>query len=171
MNTASVCQGAILSLVLGAFAFSATNSPGQAPSEPSPSNVLLQDGTPIHLVLTDDVQGKTAQAKQVLHFKVREDLVVHSTVVVKTGAAAVGHLESISKSGLFGKSGRLVLQFDNVQSVSGTKIPLRGGASVNGGKGGALTWESAMWFGPDASLSVGTVINAYIDKDQQIPLP
>jgi hypothetical protein len=131
-------------------------------------SILLADGTPIHLVLMDDLQGKQTQAKQVVHFKVREDLVVDSKLIVKTGSEAIGHIESVSKSGLLGKSGKLVLRFDFVNSVAGSKIPLRGGAGVTGGKGGALTWESAMWYGPNANLSIGTMINAYVDKDQRI---
>jgi hypothetical protein len=133
--------------------------------------VLLAEGTPIHLVLMDDLQGKKLQVKQVVHFKVREDLVVESKVIVRTGSEAIGHIDSISKSGLLGKSGRLVLQFDSVQTVSGSKILLRGGAGVSGGKGGALTWESALWYGPDANLPVGTTINAYVNQDQRLPVP
>jgi hypothetical protein len=133
--------------------------------------VLLADGTPIHLVLMDDLQGKKLQVKQTVHFKVREDLVVDSKLVVRTGAEAIGHIDSISKSGLLGKSGRLVLQFDYVKAVSGSKIPLRGGAGVSGGKGGALTWESALWYGPDANLPVGTTINAYVNRDQSLSAP
>jgi hypothetical protein len=132
--------------------------------------VLLADGTPVHLVLMDDLQGKKLQAKQTVHLKVREDLVVDSKLIVKTGTDAIGHIESVSKSGLLGKSGKLLLQFDYVNSVSGRKIPLRGGAGVSGGKGGALTWESALWYGPDANLPVGTVVNAYVNKDQRIPI-
>ena len=131
----------------------------------------MADGTPIHLVLMDDLQGKKLQVKQTVHFKVREDLVVGSKLIVKTGTEAIGHIESISKSGLLGKSGRLVLQFDYVDTVSGAKILLRGGAGVSGGKGGALTWESALWYGPNASLPVGTIINAYVNQDQRIPVP
>jgi hypothetical protein len=119
----------------------------------------------------DDLQGKKLQIKQTVHFKVREGLVVNSKLIVKTGTEAIGHIESISKSGLLGKSGRLVLLFDYVGTVSGAKIPLRGGARVSGGKGGALTWESALWYGPNASLPVGTVINAYVNQDQRIPVP
>lgn len=133
--------------------------------------VLLTDGTPIHLVLMDDLQGKKLEARQTVHFKVREDLVVDSKLIVRTGTEAIGYVESISKSGLLGKSGRLVLQFSYVTSISGTRILLRGGAGVSGGKGGALTWESAMWYGPDASMPVGTMINAYVSKDQRIPIP
>jgi hypothetical protein len=137
-----------------------------------PANaILLVDGTPIHLVLMDDLQGKELKVKQNVHFKVREDLVVDSELIVKTGAEAIGHVESISKNGLLGKSGRLVLQFDYVATVSGTKLSLRGGAGVSGGKGGALTWESALWYGPDARMPVGTMINAYISHDQQISVP
>ncbi|MGA2987723.1 MAG: hypothetical protein ABSG32_28370 [Terriglobia bacterium] len=143
----------------------------QATEDEKAGTVLLPEGTPIHLVLMDDLQGKDLQIKQTVHFKVREDLVVGSKILVKTGTEAIGHIESVSKSGLLGKSGRLVLQFDYVETVSGTKIMLRGGAGVSGGKGGALTGLSAMWYGPNANLPVGTMINAYVIHDQQIPVP
>jgi hypothetical protein len=141
----------------------------QAGNDETPEIVLLPDGTPIHLVLMDDLQGKKLLVKQTVHFKVRQDLVVDSKVAVRTGAEAIGHIESVSKSGLLGKSGRLVLMFDYVETVSGVRIPLRGGAGVSGGKGGALTWESALWYGPDASMPVGTVINAYVSQNQRVP--
>ena len=166
------CKGCLRLILLGAILAPAPQGGWpQATRDQKASAVLLPDGTPIHLVLMDDLQGKQVQAKQDVHFKVREDLVVDSKLIVKTGAEAIGHVESISKSGLFGKSGKLVLQFDYVESVAGSKIPLRGGTGVSGGKGGALTWESAMWYGPNANLAVGTVINAYIDKDQRISVP
>jgi len=139
-------------------------------SETKPESILLADGTPIHLLLMDDLQGKKLQVNQPVHWKVREDLIVDSKVVVKAGTEAIGHVDSVSKSGLLGKSGKLVVQFDFATSVSGTKIPLRGGAGINGGKGGALTWESALWFGPDANLPVGTKINAFVNRDQKISL-
>jgi len=146
-----------------------------APGRPQASeagmggSIAISDGTAVHLVLMDDLQGQKLQPKQTIHFKVREDLLVGSQTVLKTGAEAVGHVESVSKSGLLGKSGKLGLQFDYVESLSGILIPLRGGARVNGGKGGALTWESALWYGPNASLRVGTVINAFVNGDQRVP--
>jgi len=144
----------------------------QAKEAEKADTVLLADGTPIHLVLMDDLQGKKLQVKQTVHFKVREDLVIDSKLMVRTGTEAIGHIESVSKSGLLGKSGRLVLQFDYVDSVSHAKIPLRGGgAGVSGGKGGALTGISALWYGPNASLPVGTVINAYVNQDQRLAVP
>ena len=143
----------------------------QAKEDEKADTVLLADGTPIHLVLMDDLQGKELRLKQTVHFKVREDLVVGSKLIVKTGTEAIGHIESISKNGLLGKSGRLVLQFDYVATVSGAKLLLRGGAGVSGGKGGALTWESALWYGPNANLPVGTTLNAYVNQDQRITVP
>lgn len=143
----------------------------QTTADEKADTVLLAAGTPIHLVLMDDLQGKKLEVKQPVHFKVREDLIVDSKLIVKTGSEAIGHIESVSKSGLLGKSGRLVLQFDYVNAVSGTKILLRGGAGISGGKGGALTWESALWYGPDTSLPVGTVINAYLNQDQSVRVP
>ena len=143
----------------------------QAREDEKADTVLLADGKPIHLVLMDDLQGKELRLKQTVHFKVRQDLVVGSKLIVKTGTEAIGHIESISKSGLLGKSGRLVLQFDYVATVSGAKLLLRGGAGVGGGKGGALTWESALWYGPNANLPVGTILNAYVNQDQRITVP
>ncbi|MFY9644353.1 MAG: hypothetical protein WAK29_04195 [Terriglobales bacterium] len=143
----------------------------QAKEDEKAGTVLLADGTPIHLVLMDDLQGKELRIKQSVHFKVREDLVVGPKLIVKTGSEAIGHIESVSKSGLLGKSGRLVLQFDYVTAVSGAKLLLRGGAGVSGGKGGALTWESALWYGPNANLPVGTVLNAYVNQDQRVTIP
>jgi hypothetical protein len=141
----------------------------QATESAKPDTVLLADGTPIHLVLMDDLQGKKLQVTQTVHFKVREDLVVGSKLIVRTGTEAIGHVEAISKNGLLGKSGRLVLLFDYVEAVSGTRIQLRGGAGVSGGKGGALTGVSALWYGPDASMPVGTTINAFVNQNQQVP--
>jgi hypothetical protein len=143
----------------------------QAKDDEKADTVLLADGTPIHLVLMDDLQGKELRLKQTVHFKVREDILVGSKLIVKTGTEAIGHIESISKSGLLGKSGRLVLQFDYVATVSGEKLLLRGGAGVSGGKGGALTWESALWYGPNANLPVGTILNAYVNHDQRTTVP
>jgi hypothetical protein len=100
---------------------------------------------------------------------VREDLAVGFKLIVRTGTEAIGHIESVSKSGLLGKSGRLVLQFDYVDSFSGARIPC--GAGVSGGKGGALTWESALWYGPNASLPVGTMVNACVNQDQRLTVP
>jgi hypothetical protein len=143
----------------------------QAAEDGKGDTVLLADATPIHLVLMDDLQGKKLQVKQTVHFKVRQDLIVDSRVIVKTGTEAIGHIDSISKSGLLGKSGRLVLQFDYVTTISGAKILLRGGTGVSGGKGGALTAISALWYGPDASMPVGTMMNAFVNQDQKIPVP
>lgn len=165
------CYAHLLGLIAlsALIAFAPVYLHSQAIESDKANILLVTDGTPIHLILMDDLQGKKLQAMQAVHFKVRQDLVVDSKLIVRTGTEAVGHIESISKSGLLGKSGRLVLLFDYVKSVSGTRIPLRGGAGVSGGKGGALTWESALWYGPDANIPVGTMINAYVNKDQRIP--
>jgi hypothetical protein len=155
-------------LLIAIMSVSAWSQTGQ---DDSAGIVLVADGTPIHLILLDDLQGKKLQVKQLVRFKVREDLVVDSKVIVKTGIEAFGHVDSVSKNGLLGKAGRLVVQFDFVNAVSGAKIPLCGGAGVGGGKGGALTWESALWYGPDANMPVGTKINAFVYRDQRLAVP
>ena len=163
------CLGLVALAIL--IAFTPVYLWSQAGEDEKADTVLLADGTPVHLVLMDDLQGKRLQVKQTVHFKVRQDLMVGSKIIVRTGTEAIGHIESISKNGLLGKSGRLILQFDYVVALSGAKIPLRGGAGVSGGKGGALTGVSALWYGPDANMPVGTIINAYVNQDQKLAFP
>lgn len=163
------CLGLVALEIL--IAFTPVYLWSQAGEDEKADTVLLADGTPVHLALMDDLQGKRLQVKQTVHFKVRQDLMIGSKIIVRTGAEAIGHIESISKSGLLGKSGRLILQFDYVVALSGAKIPLRGGAGVSGGKGGALTGVSALWYGPDANMPVGTIINAYVNQDQKLAFP
>lgn len=161
-----MCRRLMVFTCLAAIAplYNASQATGNDESE----TISVADGTPVHLVLMDDLQGGKLREKQPVHFVVREDLVINSRLVVKTGSDAIGHVETVSKNGLLGKSGRLVLQFDFVNTVSGGRINLRGTAGVSGGKGGALTWESALWYGPAASLSAGTMINAYVDQNQMV---
>ena len=134
----------------------------------SGSATLLPDGTPVHLVLMDNLQDQKAKVGDAVRFKVREDVVVDHRHLILTGTIATGHVTKISKSGLFGKSGNIGLRIDSVASVSGTSIRLSGGTGFVGGKGGALTATSAMWFGPDASMAVGTMMNAVVDGDQPV---
>lgn len=123
MNTKIAHIGTIHSLaaILVFFALAQIGLCSQAVPDKKADTVLVPDGTQVHLVLMDDLQGKQLKIKQTVHFRVREDLVVGSRLVVKTGAVAIGHIESVSKSGLFGKSGKLVLQFDYVESASGIR--------------------------------------------------
>src|ERR1039457_7133078 len=124
MKMKDACLRSCLGLVaLGALFFVPFDLRCQSTPEKKADTILLLDGTPVHLVLMDDLQGKQLTVKQTVHFKVREDLVVESKLIVKTGADAFGHIESVSKSGLFGKSGKLFVQFDYVESITGMKIP------------------------------------------------
>ena len=102
------------------FAIAGMSAWCQTTANEKVDKVLLADGIPIHLVLMDDLQGKQLTVKQTVHFRVREYLVVDSKLIVKTGTEAIGHVESVSKSGLLGKSGKLVLQFDYVESIAET---------------------------------------------------
>jgi hypothetical protein len=138
-------------------------------TQSAPPISMLLDGTPVHMVLMDDLSDNKAKVGDAVRFKVRENVVVHGHIVIVTGTVATGHVTKISKSGLFGKSGNITLHIDAVSAADGTPIRLRGAPGVAGGKGGALTAVSATWFGPDARMAVGTMMNAFVDGDQAVP--
>jgi hypothetical protein len=144
----------------------------------SRGKVKIPDGTVLHLVLMDDLQGKKMKAGDPVHFLVREDLVVERQTLVRTGSVAVGHIASATKNGFVGKSGKISIHIDFVNAADGTHIRLRGDPSVAGGRQGAVTAAATLEYGLgalfirgwDARIPVGTMLNAFADGDQTVSL-
>ena len=87
MRTMRVCSTTHFGLIAVAalVALMPVFACSQTAENQKPDTVLLADGMPIHLVLMDDLQGKKLLVKQVVHFEVREDLIVDSKLIVRTG--------------------------------------------------------------------------------------
>jgi hypothetical protein len=137
---------------------------------PGSKVITIADGTPVHLYLMDDITSKTNKVGDTVHFKVREGVEVSGVLVISAGSAVVGRVVAIGRSRLMGHSGGIALSIESAAAVNGAKIHLRGEASAKGGSRGATTWESAAWFGPDAYIHKGTMLNAYVDGNQTVSL-
>jgi hypothetical protein len=177
MKTASTPTFGLLSLLLIAFAASAPLE-CQGGGGVSPSKLTIPDGTVIHLVLMDDLQGKKMKAGEQVHFLVREDLIVEHQILIRNGSIALGHIALVTKNGFVGKSGKIGIQIDYAIAVDGSKIRLRGGPEVVGGRQGAVTAAATAEYGPgalfirgwDARIPVGTKLNAFVDGDQPVSI-
>jgi len=141
--------------------------------------LTVPGGTVIHLVLMDDLQGRKMKVGEQVHFLVREDQVIDRQILIRNGSIAVGHIALATKNGFVGKSGKLGIQIDSAIAVDGTKIRLRGGPEVVGGREGAVTAAATAEYGPgalfirgwDARIPVGTKLNAFVDGDQAVSIP
>jgi len=121
-----------------------------------------------------------AKIDEKVDFEVVEDVKVGDLVVVQHGGMAIATVTEAKPKGRMGKAGKLNMNIDYVQLVSGEKVSLR---AVKGGSGGnhtgamtgAIVACSILFFpaapfllfmhGKDITIPKGTEITAYVAAD------
>jgi hypothetical protein len=98
----------------------------------TPPFVLSAD-TPVKLRLKETITSQTAKVNDTVPFEVVEDVKIGDVVVINRGAPAWGTVTEAHSKRSFGRSGKLNVNIDKVQLVSGENVALR---SVKGGSGG-----------------------------------
>ena len=157
----------------------------QVPAAPAPTTRpplafgLLED-TPVKLKLTRTMSSHDAKVDEKVDFEVIEDVKVGEVVVVQHGGMAIATVTEAKPKGRMGKAGKLNMNIDYVQLISGEKAPLRAvkggsGGSHTGAMTGAIVATSILFFpaapfflfmhGKDITIPKGTEITAYIAGD------
>src|SRR3989442_7696707 len=160
-------------------------SQAQVPAAPAPTTRpplafgLLED-TPVKLKLTRTMSSHDAKVDEKVDFEVLEDVKVGEVAVVQHCGMAIATVTEAKPKGRMGKAGKLNMNIDYVQLISGEKVPLR---AVKGGKGGnhtaamtgAIVATSILFFpaapfflfmhGKDITIPKGTEITAYVAGD------
>jgi len=126
------------------------------------------------------MSSKDAKPEEKVDFEVLEDVKVHDVVVIQQGAMAIATVTEAHPKRRMGRGGKLNINIDYVQLVSGEKATLR---AVKGGSGGghtgamtgAIVASSILFFpaapfflfmhGKDITIPKGTEITAYIAAD------
>jgi hydrogenase maturation factor len=150
-----------------------------APARP-PLAFGLSEDTPVRLKLTRTMSSKDATLNEKVDFEVLEDVKVGDVVVVQHGGMAIATVTEAQHKRRMARGGKLNINIDYVQLVSGDKVPLR---AVKGGKGGnhtgamtgAIVATSIVFFpaapfflfmhGKDITIPKGTEVTAYIAAD------
>src|SRR5439155_14931215 len=160
-------------------------SQAQVPAAPGPTTRpplafgLLED-TPVKLKLARTMSSHDAKVDEKVDFEVVEDVKVGDVVVVQHGGMAIATVTEAKPKGRMGKAGKLNMNIDYVQLVSGDKVPL---TAVKGGSGGthtaamtgAIVATSILFFpaapfflfmhGKDITIPKGTEVSAYVAAD------
>jgi len=160
-------------------------SQSQVPAAPAPTPRpplafgLLED-TPVKLKLTRTMSSHDAKVDEKVDFEVLEDVKVGDVVVVQHGGMAIATVTEAKPKARMGKAGKLNMNIDYVQLISGEKVPLRAvkggsGGSHTGAMTGAIVATSILFFpaapfflfmhGKDITIPKGTEITAYIAGD------
>jgi hypothetical protein len=126
------------------------------PAEPELFKVVVPDGTPVEIQLVENISSEAVQEGSPIDFTVVQPVQVNGVTVIERSAAAKGRIVEVKKARHWGRAGNLVWSIQDVQSVSGERIPLRltketkGGGSS--GKVAAAVVVTAVLFWPAAPL-------------------
>jgi hypothetical protein len=159
----------------------AAQSSSQEPTEAvAGSRFVLEDGTPIKLVLSETISSADTTVGQTIPFEVVEDVLVDGIVVVPKGGNAWATVTDAQAKRRMGRGGKLDLNIDKVRLVDGSKTLLSAVKNTKGGSHtGAMTgaivatslivWPAAPFFlfmhGKDITIPKGTAITAFVQGD------
>lgn len=140
----------------------------------------LAEDTPVRLKLTRNMSSKDAKVNDKVDFEVVDDVKVGDTIVIQRGGIAIATVTEAKPRRRLGRSGKLNMNIDYVQLVTGDKVSLR---AVKGGSGGTRTavmtgamvatgivfFPAAPLFlfmkGKNIEIPKGTEITAYVAAD------
>ena len=119
---------------LSAFFLSAASAEPSKPKPKAPACCRLRANTMIMVELGEDVGTKTQKSGDTFALSLAEPVVVNGKVVLPAGTRGVGRVIEISKPGLGGKPGRIVLAAKSVD-YHGKHIGLQALQLSGAGKG------------------------------------
>lgn len=90
----------------------------------TPDSVEVPTGEVLRLRITKPVSSSTAKAGDVLEFVVVADLNIGKHLIIPKGSIARATIKEVKEPWYFGKSGELHFEFDYVECIDGTKIPI-----------------------------------------------
>ncbi len=141
---------------------------------------VLEDATPIKLVLGETISSADATVGELVSFEVVEDVLVDGVVVIPKGGTAWATVTAAQAKRRMGRGGKLDLNIDKVRLADGSKTLLSAVKNAKGGgHTGAMTgaivatslilWPAAPFFlfihGKDITIPKGTALTAFVQGD------
>ena len=148
-----------------------------------PSDLRLEDGTPIRLRLSRTISSSDAPVNDKVDFDVLEEVKVSDILVIPKGSVAWGTVTGAEPKRRMARGGKLDINIDAVRLADSEKAALRAVKEVKGGghTGGMtagivatslIVWPAAPFFlfmhGKDVTIPQGTEIAAYINGDMNL---
>jgi len=146
-------------------AYDPEDVPDTAPKTRTDSaELLLANGTPIHLKLSKSLSSATAKVGDIVELEVTEDVAVDDVTVIPRGAIASAMVKEAEPKKRMGHGGKLGFLVYSVRLGDDEKAPARSfqeGSGANNSAGSVLPLAS----GKDVVFPQGMEFTAYIDGD------
>jgi hypothetical protein len=151
-----------------------------AAQQPAQPRFVLEDGTPVKLVLAETISSADQQKGNLVIFSVAEDVRIGNVVVIPAGANAWGTIRAVKAKGRVGRAGKIEIAIDRVRLADGEKAALSNaegstGVSHEGQMATAVAvssvvaWPAAPLFllmhGKDVTIPRGTQTLAFVHGD------
>lgn len=134
---------------------------------PSPSEIILRNGTPIHLKLGKTISSATAHVGDIVDLKVVEEVIVDGLSVIPAGSMAIGLVSEAEPKKRMGRGGKLAFSVNFVSLKDDEKAAVRSfqeSSGSNNSAGAILPLSS----GKEVVFTQGTEFTAYVDGDMQL---
>ena len=86
--------------------------------------VTLPKDSVLQVEFTQELGNKINKVGDEVGFKAADNLYVNDVLVLPKGATGVGKIKKVVQPGMFGKDGRVDINFMYINGVDGTKIPV-----------------------------------------------
>jgi hypothetical protein len=136
-------------------------------AQPSPSEITLRNGTPIHLKLGKTISSATAHVGDIVDFTVVEEVLVDGLSVIPAGSPAIGLVSEAETKKRMGHGGKLAFGVNFVRLKDDEKAAVRSfqeSTGSNNSAGAILPLSS----GKDVIFTQGSEFTAYVDGDMQL---
>jgi hypothetical protein len=142
-----------------------------------PKGFLLEDGTPVHIVLSQNVSSADAVTGQTVEFEVVDEVIVNGFIVIPRGSTAWATITDAEHKRRMGRAGHVNMNIDKVRLADGENALLRAveqsqGGSNTGKMVGAMAATaiftlggSALFLlvhGKDTIIPKGTAVTAFV---------
>ena len=158
----------------------AAQPPANQPATYTSEGNILQSGTPVRLVLKENLSSADATTGQEVAFMVADDVIVNGYLLIAHGALGKGTITEAQAKRRMGRAGKLNVNIDYavmtngehaaLRAVKNTKGDGRGAAVTTGVVAGAIVFFPAaplflLIHGKDIKIPEGTEITAFINGD------
>jgi hypothetical protein len=136
----------------------------------SVSNAVLNKDTLVKIELVSPLSSSTNHAGDQVVYKAAEDVYVNGILVIAKGARGTGTIQKVEPARNFGRDAQLIINFDNIRALDGTRIPTVLGDKAKKENKSLVTAAGASLAGMAILGPVGIIGGAFVHgKDVNIP--